>query len=169
MPILTRLTPSAVIAIWSVLLLGAPATAMGQQPAAGPGTQAPPTANGPTAGSDKKSKTAKKEERREVLAGLASKLNTSPEALRSAHKAARREKPALKFSQLVASNVIAHKVGGAHPKVTTAAILSGLKAGSGMTQTLESLGLSPQEAKAARADAKTEEVEAERLGAQMAK
>jgi hypothetical protein len=74
--------------------------------------------------------------------GLASKLNTTPEALASAFDHARATNPRLSRGNFVAANVLADNLGAQHPGITTAAILSGLQSGKSIGETLQSLGLS---------------------------
>jgi hypothetical protein len=82
--------------------------------------------------------------------GIAAKLNTSPEALQSAFERARQSNPKLSRGNFIAANVLADNLGARRPNVTTAAILSGLQNGNSIGETLQSLGLSKGEAKAAR-------------------
>lgn len=86
--------------------------------------------------------------------GLARKLNTTPEALQSQYQAARAANPDLKFGQFVAANVVSGNLSATHPKVTTSAILSGLQSGKSLGQTLQNLGVSKSEAKAAEKKAR---------------
>lgn len=86
--------------------------------------------------------------------GLARKLNTTPEALQSQYQAARATNPDLKFGQFVAANVVASNLSATNPNVTTSAILSGLQSGKSIGQTLQNLGVSKSEAKAAEKKAK---------------
>ena len=85
--------------------------------------------------------------------GIARKLNTTPEALRSQFLAAQTLNPDLKFGQFVAANVVADNLGDTHPNITTSAILSGLRSGRSLGQTLQDLGLNKAEAKAAKGQA----------------
>ena len=82
--------------------------------------------------------------------GIAAKLNTSPEALQSAFERARQTNPKLSRGNFIAANVLADNLGARRPNVTTAAILSGLQNGNSIGETLQSLGLSKGDAKAAR-------------------
>lgn len=86
--------------------------------------------------------------------GIARKLNTTPEALRSQYQAALAANPNLKFGQFVAANVVADNLGARHPNVTAQAILSGLQSGQSLGRTLQNLGLSLAEAKQAEREAK---------------
>jgi len=86
--------------------------------------------------------------------GIAKKLDTTPEALRTEYEAALAANPNLKFGQFVAANVVASNLGTAHPNITTAAILTGLQNGRSLGQTLQDLGLSNEEAKTAEKEAK---------------
>jgi hypothetical protein len=86
--------------------------------------------------------------------GIAKKLDTTPDALRTQYEAALAANPNLKFGQFVAANVVASNLGTAHPNITTAAILAGLQNGRSLGQTLQDLGLSNEEAKNAEKEAK---------------
>ncbi|MFN2454232.1 MAG: hypothetical protein ABR577_08430 [Pyrinomonadaceae bacterium] len=88
------------------------------------------------------------------LTGVARKLNTTPEALQSQYEAARTANPNLKFGQFIAANVLASNLSATHSNVTTSAILSGLQKNQSIGQTLQSLGVSKDEARAAEKDAK---------------
>ncbi len=88
--------------------------------------------------------------------GLASRLGTTPQALADAFEAARQQDPLLKHKDFMAANVLAHNLSGAHPKVTTAALLAGLKAGKTLRQALVGLGLNADDAKVAEKAAKAE-------------
>lgn len=88
--------------------------------------------------------------------GIARKLGTTPETLRAQYLAARAADPDLKFGQFVAANVIADNLGGRHTGITASAILSGLRNGQSIGQTLQDLGLSHSEAKLAEKNAKRE-------------
>ena len=81
------------------------------------------------------------------LEGIAHRLNTTPDQLRSQYQAALASNPNLKFGQFVAANLVANNLNAAHPNITTAAILSGLSSGKSLGETLQSLGLSADEAK----------------------
>jgi len=85
--------------------------------------------------------------------GIARKLNTTPEALQSQFLVAQALNPDLKFGQFVAANVVANNLGGSHLNITSNAILAGLQSGRSLGQTLQDLGLSKAEAKAAKRQA----------------
>src|SRR5262249_40642357 len=61
--------------------------------------------------------------------GIASKLNTTPDALESSYQAALAADPKLTRGQFVAANVLAANLGAKNPAITTQAILDGLKSG----------------------------------------
>ena len=82
--------------------------------------------------------------------GIARKLNTTPEALQAEFLAAHALNPDLKFGQFVAANVVGDNLGSNHPNITSGAILAGLQSGRSLGQTLQDLGLSKDEAKAAK-------------------
>jgi hypothetical protein len=92
--------------------------------------------------------------------GIAKKLNTTPDALESAYQTALAANPKLTRGQFVAANVLAHDLGSKNPAITTDAILTGLKDGKSIGQTLKSLGLSASEAKEAERAARREAREA---------
>ena len=81
------------------------------------------------------------------LEGIAHRLNTTPDQLRSQYQAALASNPNLKFGQFVAANLIANNLNATHSNITTAAILSGLSSGKSLGETLQGLGLSADEAK----------------------
>ena len=83
------------------------------------------------------------------LEGIAHRLNTTPDQLRSQYQAALASNPNLKFGQFVAANLIANNLNATHSNITTAAILSGLASGKNLGETLQGLGLSADEAKEA--------------------
>jgi len=85
--------------------------------------------------------------------GIAHKLNTTPEALQSQYLAARALNPDLKFGQFVAANVVADNLGSTNANITSSAILAGLQSGRSMGETLQDLGLTKSEAKAAKQQA----------------
>ncbi len=88
--------------------------------------------------------------------GIAPKLNTTPDALETAYKAAREANPKLRRGQFVAANVLAQNLVDKHPGITTQAILDGLKSGKSIGQTLQGLGLSAADARAAQREADKE-------------
>ncbi len=86
--------------------------------------------------------------------GLSRKLGITPEEMRLRYAAALAANPDLKYGQFVAANVIADNLNGRNPLVTSSAILAGLANGDSIGQTLHSLGLGKDDAKAAEKDAK---------------
>ena len=86
--------------------------------------------------------------------GIANKLGTTPDALRTQYQAALAANPNLKFGQFVAANVVASNLNAAHPNITTDAILAGLQSGRSLGQTLQDLGLSSSDSKQAEKEAK---------------
>lgn len=88
--------------------------------------------------------------------GIASKLNTTPDALESAYKDALAANPKLTRGQFVAANVLAQNLGSKNSSITTQAILDGLKSGKSIGKTLQDLGLSQTEATKAQKDANSE-------------
>jgi hypothetical protein len=88
--------------------------------------------------------------------GIASKLNTTPDALESAYQTARAANPKLTRGQFVAANVLSQNLGSKNPGITTQAVLDGLKSGKSIGKTLQGLGLSETEAEKAQKDANAE-------------
>lgn len=144
-----RLIPSVTLTLGLVLAAATPAAA--QKPA-----HPRPMAHPPSA-------TAEPDHAKAVdsFRGIAKKLGTTPDALESAYETARQANPKLTHGQFVAANVLAHNLSAKYPNVTTQAILDGLKSGKSIGQTLQSLGLSADEAKDAEAAAKREAKQAE--------
>jgi uncharacterized protein (DUF433 family) len=96
--------------------------------------------------------------------GMANGMSMSASQLRSAYQAALATNPNLKFGQYVAATRIAQNLGTSNPNITTNAILQGLASGKSIGQTLQGLGLSATQAKAAikTADEDFEESEREK-------
>jgi len=88
--------------------------------------------------------------------GIAKKLGTTPDALRTQFLAAQAVNPDLKFGQFVSANVVASNLNKRFPNVTTAAILTGLDDGHSLGQTLRDLGVGSDAAKTAMKNAKEE-------------
>ena len=88
--------------------------------------------------------------------GISRKLGTTPEALRTRYEAALAANPDLSWGQFVAANMIADNLGGRHPRITSAAILSGLQNGDSIGETLQNLGLGEEQAEQVEKDAKRE-------------
>jgi len=97
--------------------------------------------------------------------GVASKLGTTPEAMESAYQTALQANPKLTRGHFVAANVLAQNLSSKYPAVTTNAILSGLQSGKSIGQTLQSLGLSAKEARAAQRQADRDAKSARRAAA----
>jgi hypothetical protein len=88
--------------------------------------------------------------------GIASKLNTTPEALETAYKTAVAANPKLTRGQFIAANILAQNLGSKNSSITTQAILDGLKSGKSLGKTLQSLGLSAKDADKAQDEANSE-------------
>ena len=88
--------------------------------------------------------------------GIASKLNTTSEALETAYKTAVAANPKLTRGQFIAANVLAQNLGSKNPSITTQAILDGLKSGKSIGKTLQNLGLSAKDADKAQDEANSE-------------
>src|SRR5262249_59639090 len=81
--------------------------------------------------------------------GTANGMSMSASQLRSAYQAALATNPKLKFGQFVAATTIAQNLRMSNPNITTNAILQGLASVKSIDQTLQGLGLSATQAKAA--------------------
>ncbi len=101
-----------------------------------------------------------KAEHLSTFRGTATKLKTTPAALEAAFERAREANAKLTRGQFTAASMLARNLGASHANMTTQAILSGLKGGKSMGQTLQGLGLSASEAKKAKKDADREAKEA---------
>lgn len=143
----TRMMWYAGTVLMTVALLAGTATAATQQLAR--------TSHAGTAAATEDSSRAERRRIANIKAfrGIAAKLNTTPDALHSAFERARQTNPKLSRGNFIAANVLADNLGARRPTVTTAALLAGLQNGSSIGQTLQSLGLSPLEAKQARRSA----------------
>jgi hypothetical protein len=102
---------------------------------------------------------------------VASKLGATPEALEDQYKSAQQANPTLTRGQFVAAHMVAHDLSGKNPKITSQAILDGLKSGKSLGQTLQGLGLSADDATKAEhaANKEIKEAKAERKAAKGAK
>jgi len=92
--------------------------------------------------------------------GVATKLGTTPEAMQSAYETANAANPKLTRGQFIAANMVAKNLGAKNPAITTDALLNGLKSGKSIGQTLQSLGVSSQEAHDAQRQAARDAKEA---------
>lgn len=77
-------------------------------------------------------------------------LHTNANDLRSGYQAALATNPNLSFGNYVSAVRLGQNLNGRFPNITTDAILNGLASGRSLGQTLQDLGLSNDEAKAAR-------------------
>src|SRR5438046_6706894 len=101
------------------------------------------SANKPTA----ETRGAESAEHLKSFRGIAAKVNATPEALQTAYEQARSTNPKLTRGQFIAANMLGHNL--SDEGITSDKILAGLASGKSIGQTLHSLGLSDQEAKAA--------------------
>src|SRR5213076_3169881 len=92
--------------------------------------------------------------------GVAAKLNTTPEALQTAYEQAKSTNPKLTRGQFIAANMLGHNL--SDKGIATDQVLAGLAGGKSIGQTLHSLGLSDQEAKAAEKAAHRDVKEADK-------
>jgi hypothetical protein len=93
---------------------------------------------------------------------MAARLQTTANDLRSGYQSALLTNPKLTFGQYVAATRLATNLGGTHPNITRDAILAGLVDGKSIGRTLQSLGLSEQDANEAKKKAEREIKEAKR-------
>ncbi len=132
----------------SLLVFAATAGAAAQRPSH---TRTPTPHVRSTAPSDKHSaaetRGAESAEHLKSFRGVAEKLNMTPEALQTAYEQARSTNPKLTRGQFIAANMLGHNL--SDKGITSDKILAGLASGKSIGQTLHSLGLSDQEAKAA--------------------
>ena len=91
---------------------------------------------------------------------LAPALHVNANDLRAGYQAALVNNPDLKFGNYVAATRLSQNLGARHPNITRNAILAGLASGRSLGQTLQDLGLSDDEASAARKRAEREIKEA---------
>ena len=88
--------------------------------------------------------------------GIANAVHLNANDLRSGYQTALINNPDLKFGQYVAATRLAQNLGGRFPNITRDAILTGLADGDSLGRTLKNLGLSSQEADAAKKQAERE-------------
>lgn len=81
--------------------------------------------------------------------GIAKKLDTTPEELRTQFEAALAANPDLTFGQFVSANVVADNLNERFPNVTTEAILNGLANGDSLGKSFRNLGVPEEEAEEA--------------------
>ena len=147
-----------VVAVAASLTLGAAAIGTAQGKAGGP----PATRVRHTPMGHPSNAAPKPSHPSDTFQGVAKKLGTTPDALESEYQTAKQANPQLKRGQFVAANILAQNLGSKNPAITTQAILSGLQSGKSIGQTLQSLGLSSQEAHDAQRQADRDAKEAER-------
>lgn len=85
--------------------------------------------------------------------GVSKKIGTTPEKMRAYYESALLTNPNLKYGNFIAANVIADNMQDRHPAITSDAILAGLANGDSLGQTLQNLGLSKDQANAAKRNA----------------
>jgi hypothetical protein len=88
--------------------------------------------------------------------GVPNALHTNANDLRAGYQAALATNPDLTFGNYVAATRLGQNLSGRFPNVTRDAILSGLASGRSLGQTLQDLGLSSDESKAARKQTEAE-------------
>ena len=94
--------------------------------------------------------------------GMAVKLQTTADELRSGYQAAMTTNPNLKFDQYVEATRLAANQGATNPNITAGAILIGIASHKSIGQTLQDLGLSKEQAKDAQKRTDKEIKEAKR-------
>lgn len=92
--------------------------------------------------------------------GVANTLHVNANDLRDGYQAALATNPSLKFGQYVAATRLEQNLGARFPNVTRVNILAGLANGDSLGRTLRNLGLSSDEANAAKKQAEREIKEA---------
>src|SRR5258706_10010094 len=85
--------------------------------------------------------------------GVSKKIGETPTEMRAQFQAALLANPNLTFGQFVAANVVADNLHTRFPAITSSTILAGLANGHSLGQTLQSLGLSKDQAKDAQHNA----------------
>ena len=88
--------------------------------------------------------------------GLPNALHTNANDLRAGYQAALATNPDLTFGNYVSATRLGQNLNRRFPNITRDAILDGLASGRSLGQTLQDLGLSSDESKAARKQADTE-------------
>lgn len=88
--------------------------------------------------------------------GISEKLNVSTTDLRTQYETALTANPKLTFGNFVSANVVANNLSAKNPSITTEAILSGMQSGDSLGKTLQKLGMTADDAKAAEKEAKKE-------------
>jgi hypothetical protein len=88
--------------------------------------------------------------------GIANTLHMNANALRSGYQTALLTNPNLSFGNYVAATRLGQNLGARHPNITRDAILAGLAHGDSIGRTLQNLGLTSDQAKAAKKQAEKE-------------
>src|SRR5256712_11860022 len=143
----------------TLLVFAGAASAAAQHPTHAPVTthaKNTSSANKPTAAT----RGAESAEHLKSFRGIAAKLNTTPEAMQTAYEQAKSADPKLTRGQFIAANMLGHNL--SDKGITTDKILAGLAGGKSIGQTLHSLGLNDQEAKAAEKAAHRDVKEADK-------
>src|SRR4029079_14555299 len=86
--------------------------------------------------------------------GISQKLNVSTTDLRTQYETAVAANPKLTFGNFVSANVVANNLSAKNPSITADELLSGVQNGASLGKTLQKLGLSAADAKAAEKEAK---------------
>ena len=152
----------------TLLLFATAAAAVAQRPAHAQAStphvkSTSPTAKQPGA----ETRGAESAEHLKSFRGIATKLNTTSEALQTAYEQARASNPKLTRGQFIAANMLGQNLSA--KGITTDQILAGLASGKSIGKTLQSLGLSDKEAKQAEQAADREVKEADKAADKAAK
>jgi hypothetical protein len=147
----------------ALLALAGTVSAAAQHPARTPHGKNAPAANKPTG----ETRGAESAEHLKSFRGIATKLNTTPEALQTAYEQAKATNSKLSRGQFIAANMLGQNLSA--KGITTDKILAGLASGKSIGQTLRSQGLSDQEAKQAEKAAKRNVRDADKAADEAAK
>ena len=151
----------------ALLVLAGTVSAAAQRPAhplaRTPHVKSAPAANKPAS----ETRGAESAEHLKSFRGVAAKLNTTPEALQTAYEQAKAANPKLTRGQFIAANMLGQNLSA--KGITTDKILAGRASGKSIGQTLHSLGLSDQEAKAAEKAADRDVRDADKAADEAAK
>jgi hypothetical protein len=147
----------------TLLVLAGAVSAAAQHAARAPHVKSGTPATQPTA----ETRGTESAEHLKSFRGIATKLNTTPEALQTAYEQAKTANPKLTRGQFIAAQMLGQNLSA--KGITTDQILAGLAGGKSIGQTLRSLGLSDQEAKAAEQTADRDVKEADKAAKAQAK
>lgn len=147
----------------TLFVLAGAVSAAAQHAARTPHVRSVPPATQPTA----ETRGTESAEHLKSFRGVAAKLNTTPEALQTGYEQAKAANPKLTRGQFIAAEMLGQNLSA--KGITTDQILAGLASGKSIGQTLHSLGLSDQDAKAAEQAADRDVKEADKAADKAAK